>query len=89
MTGDTKQDGAAEDQDASKAMIGLPLWLDAFDGNVPTFKLILVANASGFVATVNEVIFNNTTREFSGYMLTPEGEDKVISGITHWARIET
>lgn len=89
MTKSKKATKRRKGQSASKAMLGFPVWLDAFDGNVPSMKWILVKNTAGFMAAVNEVVFNNTTREFSGYVLTPEREEKVISCITHWAKIRT
>lgn len=62
-------------------------WFETKDGNVPTFKWILVRNSTGFMAAVNEVVYSPETETFYGYVLTPEEERNVISHITHWANI--
>ena len=47
---------------------------------------ILVKNSAGYHAAVNELVEDGSGNVY-GYVMTPEDEKKVISGITYWAWI--
>lgn len=66
-----------------------PQWKEISEQNpIPSFIWILVKNSTGFMAAVNEICApTKPNGDFVGYVLTPESEMMIISGITHWAEI--